>query len=210
MAALSLLSALLPLGSLAALALLLPLAASLLPLLLLALGLGLVLLKAGQGLAGSLAPVGCGVAHHVALGIACAVGGLHHQLSTPVAVEVVDHELCVVRPGADVAAQADAPEPLAAEAVAVYVDRAGEACLRVVVRVGRLPFQEELVLSVAVDVAHAGIVGRVAVAPSVGGVVVGGLLYLQCQVARRGVGSQAVASVGPAALDFVDSILSAG
>ena len=79
--------------------------------------------------------------------------GLHGQLGLAVAVEVVDHELRVVRAGADVLPQVDAPQPPAVELVRVQVDVAGAARLRVVLGVGGIPLEDELVLSVTVEIA---------------------------------------------------------
>ena len=57
----------------------------------------------------SMAPVGIGVANHLALSVDGAIGRLHHQFSPSVAVEVVYHERLVMGTAADVMAQVDTP-----------------------------------------------------------------------------------------------------
>ena len=89
--------------------------------------------------------------------------GLAHHLRTAVAVEVIYHKLCVVCACAYILPQVDAPQLFACEGVAVDIDIPGVASLRVVVRVRRVPLHEYFVLAVAVDVAHAAIVGRVGI-----------------------------------------------
>ena len=63
------------------------------------------------------------IADHPALAVDGAVGGLARHFGAAVAVEVVDDELRVVRAGADVPAEIDAPEARAVELVGVEDDR---------------------------------------------------------------------------------------
>src|SRR5262249_4781283 len=95
---------------------------------------------------------------------------LHGDLGLAVAVVVVHLELGVVRAGADVAAEVDAPQPGAVELVRVHVHVACVAGLRVVMGVGRIPLDHKFELPVAVEVPDAGVVGAV----RVGGPVRGG------------------------------------
>ena len=164
------------------------------PLLPAAAGVGTLFLQAaliggGVGFDGghAVAPVGGAVAYHAALAVGGAVGGLHHQLGTSVTVEVVDHKLGVVGAGADVVPKVDAPQAGAVQTVAVYVHVAGKPGKRVVLGIRGLPFQEYLVLTVAVYIARAGVVGMVGVAGAVGRGAAGGLLYLDGQVALGGI-----------------------
>ena len=103
------------------------------------------------------------VADHRAHAVDRSVRGLARDLGFPVAVEVVDHELRVVRAGADVAAEVDAPQPRAVELVGVEVDVACVAGLRVVFRVRGVPFDDDLVFAVAIEIADAEFVGAVGV-----------------------------------------------
>ena len=107
--------------------------------------------------------VGARAADHLAGAAARAVGGLAHDFGAAVAVEVVDHELRVVRAGADVAAEIDAPQPRAVELVGIEVHVARVARLRVVLRVGRIPLEHVFELAVAVEVADGHVVGGVGV-----------------------------------------------
>ncbi len=113
--------------------------------------------------------VGRGAADDRAGAVLRSVGGLHGDLGLAVAVVVVHLELCVVRPGADVAAQVDAPQPGAVELEAVDDRVAGVAGLGVVLGVGGLPLQGEVQGSVAVKVADGGVIGLVGVGHAVGG-----------------------------------------
>jgi hypothetical protein len=101
------------------------------------------------------------IADHLALAVHRAVSGLAGYLRAPVTVEVVDHELGVVRAGANVPAEIDAPQPLPVERVRIDqhaprdTRRRGVACVR------RLPLQDDLVLAVAIEIADARVVGAV-------------------------------------------------
>src|SRR5664279_5634788 len=83
------------------------------------------------------------------------------HLSLAVAVEITHGQLRVVRTGANVRAQIDAPQVLARQRIAVEEYVRGDAGLRVVLRVGRIPLEHEVVDTVAVEVAGGGIVGAV-------------------------------------------------
>ena len=108
------------------------------------------------------------VANDFALAVDRAVGSLHHNFGNPVTVEVVDHELRVVCAGADVLAEVDSPEARAVQLHAVYKDRARIAVLRVVLRVTRVPLEDQIQLAVAVEVAHAHVVRGVGAGGAVG------------------------------------------
>ena len=94
----------------------------------------------------------------VALTVQCAGRSAAHQLRFAVAVKIINHEIHVVRAAADVRAEINAPEPRAIELVAVEISVAGKTALRVVVRVGGIPFQNNFVFTIAVHIARAAIV----------------------------------------------------
>ncbi len=119
-------------------------------------------LRAAEHVAGAVAVVRGGVADDAAGAVDGGVRGLHGDLGAAVAVVVVHLELRVVRPGADVAAEVDPPQPLPVQPVRVHVDHTGDAGLGVVLGVGGVPLQHDLVLAVTVQVADGGVVGRVA------------------------------------------------
>ena len=81
------------------------------------------------------APVGIGIAYHVAFCVHCSVGGAAYHLRLAVEVEVIYHELSVVRSGAYVSSEVYAPQPFAAETVAIEILVAGIAVVSVVMGV---------------------------------------------------------------------------
>ena len=101
------------------------------------------------------------VANHGAAAIDRAVGRLARDFGAAVAVEVVDHELRVVRAGPDVPAEIDPPEPRAIDPVGVDELTARQSCAGVVTRIRWIPLHDDLVLAVAVEVADARVVGAV-------------------------------------------------
>ena len=87
---------------------------------------------------------------------------------------------------------------------------AGEAVVSVVVGVRGVPLQDDLVLSVAVYIAHAGIVGRVGIATSVGRGAAIRALDGDGDVAVGGIGTEGVAAVAATAPHLVDGIAGRG
>ena len=100
--------------------------------------------------------------------------GAAHDLGFAVAVEIVNHEVHVMRAGTDIGAEINAPEPRAVQFVAVQIRVTGEAALRIVLRVGGIPFDDDFVFTVAVHVADAAIIGVVSVRAAGIGAVSGG------------------------------------
>ena len=129
-----------------------------------------------QDVAARVAVVGARVADHGADAVDRAVGRLERHLRAPVAVEVEHLELRVVRAGADVHAEVDAPQARAVELHRFGVDLAGVARLRVVLRDRRVPEEHQLVLAVAVEVAHRAVARPVGDGLAVGQHVVGRLV----------------------------------
>ena len=105
--------------------------------------------------------VGQGVANHLSFRVARAVSRLHHQFRPSVAVQVIYDERRIVRSAADVPSQVNAPESFAIQAIAVNQRGICHAVMTIVVRVPRVPFQDNLILSVAIHIRHRRIVGRV-------------------------------------------------
>ena len=133
-------------------------------------------LRSGEHVAAGVAVVGPSIADHCADAIHRAVRRLHDDLGLAVTVIVEDLELGVVRSGPDVVAQVDPPQPRAIELVGVDVDVAGVAGLGVVLRVGRVPLEDDLVLAIAVDVSDGGVSCTVGVGLTVLGVSIGRLV----------------------------------
>ncbi len=118
-------------------------------------------LRAGQHVPVGVAVVRGSVADDATGTVHRGVRGLHRHFSTAVAVVVVHLELRVVRAGADVTAEVDPPQPLPAEPVRVHVHHTGDPGLGVVLGIGGVPLEHDLVLAVAVEVADGGVVGGV-------------------------------------------------
>ena len=68
----------------------------------------------------------------------------------------------------DVGAEVDAPEALTCETVAIKQDIACVAVVGVVATVRRVPLEDNLITSIAIYIADAGIASRVGVGTSVG------------------------------------------
>ena len=89
---------------------------------------------------------------------------LAHHLCLAVAIVVIHLELRVVGTGPDVRPQADAPQFRAVEFVAVDEHHVGDAALRIVLRRAGIPFHEQFVFAVTVNIAHTHIVGAIGAA----------------------------------------------
>ena len=109
------------------------------------------------------------VADHSADPVDRAVRRLDQELGPAVGVEVVQLGLGVVGTGADVHPQVDAPQLVPVELISVEVHVPGGAWAGVVLRVARVPLDDQLELSVAVDIRREGVVGAVAVLGAVDG-----------------------------------------
>ena len=105
--------------------------------------------------------VGLRVADDFADTVDRAVGGFADNLGAAVAVEVVDHELRIMRALADIFAEVDFPEERAVELVGLQNRRIGDAGLRVVAALAGL-VQHDLVFAIAVEVADRDVARRVA------------------------------------------------
>ena len=116
----------------------------------------------------AIAPVGMGVANDFTLSVNGTVGGLHHEFSASVAIEVEDHELFEMSTTTNVLSEVDAPEAGSIKTVAVDVGVAGETREHIVLGVGGIPFEENLILSVAIHIAYAGIACDEGIAEAVG------------------------------------------
>ena len=141
-------------------------------------------LRAGEDVAAAVAVVRVGVADHRAFAVDRSVGRLHGDFRSSVAVVVEDLELRVVRASADVAPEVDAPQARAVELDRLDIDVAGVSRSRVVLRVRRVPQEDQLVLAVSVDVAHGAVARRVRGSAAVGHGLVGRLVERDVEVVR--------------------------
>ena len=69
---------------------------------------------------------------------------------------------------ADISSQIDAPEAGTVQAVTVEQGAAGKTVVGIVVAIGGIPLQNYLILSVAIHVAHRGIIGGIGEGTAVG------------------------------------------
>src|SRR5262249_44743604 len=119
--------------------------------------------RPAENVARAVAVIGVRVSDHIAYAINGSVCGPAGDFGLPVSIEIVNLKLRVVRAGANVATEVDAPQPRPIELVSVQVDIAGVAGLRIVFRVRGVPFEDDLVFAVAVEVADATVVRGVGV-----------------------------------------------
>ena len=107
---------------------------------------------------GLIAPIGGRVADDFALAVNGAVGGAAGDFGPPIAVEIGDHELGVVRALADVFAEVDGPKEGAVDFVALEHGLAGEAGGSGIAR-ALFALEDDLVFAVAIEIADGGVVG---------------------------------------------------
>ena len=136
------------------------------------------------------------VAYDLAGAVDGAVRSLGHHFRASVTVKVVDHELGVVCSRADISSEVDSPESRAVELHAVDEGRAGVAPVGVVVGVGRIPFEEDLIFAVSVDITYRAVVGGVCRDLSVRHGLRGRGLYGYGKVALRSIGGKCEAPSG--------------
>ena len=89
----------------------------------------------------------------------------HFRLS--IAIKVENQELGIVGTGTDILAKIDAPELCSVEFITIKNHIARIAIVGIVVRVGRVPFHYQFILTVTIHVAHATVVRSVGIAPAI-------------------------------------------
>ena len=109
----------------------------------------------------SVAVILAAVAYDLSPAVGGPVSGLCDELSLSVAVKVRNAHLCIVLTRSDILSQVYAPELFSLKCVAVNENIVGLSLLRIVLGVGRVPFQEYLILSVAVHISHNAVIGRI-------------------------------------------------
>ena len=101
----------------------------------------------------------CNAANIVAAGVKRAGRGATHQLRFTITIIVEHHEIHVVRAGTDVRAKINTPEPCAVQFVTIKERVACETALRIVMRIGGIPFENDFVFTVTIHVRCAAIIG---------------------------------------------------
>ena len=112
--------------------------------------------------------IGGSLAHKLTLAIHATCRCLANHLCLAIAVEVIDEELGIVGTCTDVLPQVDAPEFLAVQFVAIKDDITRITVVRVVVRIGRIPFQDDFILTISIHISHATIIRGIGIGASVG------------------------------------------
>ena len=166
----------------------------------------LVSLRIGLDGGDAIAPVGRGVANHLALSVNSPVGRLHHHFCTTVAIEVVYHKLCVMSTCADVVSQIDAPQLCTIQPVAVDIGVSSKSGKHIVFGIRGVPLQEYLILSVTIHITDAGVIGMIGVALPVGRNTVGRLIDGNGQIAVGRAGLQRVGAVFTTPANLVGGI----
>ena len=107
------------------------------------------------------AVVGTAVTNDPPFAVLASIGGLADDFGLAVAVEVIDEELRVMRAGADVVAEVDTPLACTVKLITVEIGGARKPVMGVVMRVRGVPFEDDFVFAVTVDIAYRSIVGRI-------------------------------------------------
>ena len=155
-----------------------------------------------------MAVVSIGIAYHAPYSIAGTIAGTYHQLGTPVAIQIIEYKRCIVGATTDVDTQVDTPQQCTVQSVAVQQRGSGIAIMGIIVGISRVPLQQYLVLSVAIHIAHTGIVSRIAKRTPIGCYAIGRFMQLDGQIALGGIGTQLVAAVLAATTHLVSGTCS--
>ena len=108
------------------------------------------------------------IAHKLSLGIYRTRRCLADHLRLAIAIEIIDQELGIVSTGTDILTQIDAPELGSIQLIAVEDDFSRISIVRIVMRIGWVPFQDDFVFSIPIHIAHATVVGGIFVGFSIG------------------------------------------
>ena len=151
-----------------------------------------------------------GSADDLACAVNGAVAGLCDELSLAVTVKIGYAHLSVVLSCTDVDAHIYAPELLSCKGIAVDVDIACISCLGVVLGVAGVPFQEYLVLTVAVNVADTAVIWRICTGASVGHCESARNVQRNIEVVRAGGEAAVLRGDDLAVSERVDAVLGVG
>src|SRR5690606_4626398 len=138
--------------------------------------------RAGKNVATGVAMIRISIANHHTGAIACTVGCLHRHFSFAITIEVVHDKLRVMRSRTDIATQVYPPQASAREFIGVNEDVAGVAGLGIVLCVRRLPFHDDFVFTVTIQVTHTQVIGDVVVGHPIRGCATVGTLQVDRQI----------------------------
>ena len=86
--------------------------------------------------------------------VAGTISGTDDKLRTSVTIQVVDDERHIVCTTANVDAHVNTPQQRTIQTVAVEECLSCESVMRIVVSIGRVPLQDNLILSVTIDITY--------------------------------------------------------
>ena len=94
------------------------------------------------------------ITYHMTFAVACTISGTDNKLRTSITIQVVDDEWHIMCTTADIDAHVYTPQQRTIQTVAVEECLSCESVMRIVVGIGRVPFQDNLILSVAIDITY--------------------------------------------------------
>ncbi len=107
------------------------------------------------------------VPDHLPLAVYRTVSCFDRKFRTPVAVQVIDHKLRVVRARTDVTSHVYTPHTRSVQLVGIEKNRSRKTAVRIILGIGRFPFQDDFQFSVSVKITDGSIIGRVSTSLSV-------------------------------------------
>ena len=105
--------------------------------------------------------VGCGIPDHFTLSVDSSVRSLHDDLRTAVAIKIIHHELSVVRTCTDIVSHINTPEPFTRKPVAIEEDISSIAIMGIIMCVRGIPFQNNLIFSIPIDITNRSVIGYI-------------------------------------------------
>ena len=148
------------------------------------------------------------VANDLSQSVARSVGGFHDKLCLSVAIQVIGDKGHVVGPGADVDTHVYTPEKCAVKTVAVEEGRPGITIVGIIVGIGGIPFQNDLILSVAIDISYRSVVGTIGESLAIWGSACSWFLKFKGQVAMRSICFQCETTVAATTTYLIGGISS--
>jgi len=105
--------------------------------------------------------IGSLIADHPSGSVNRSVSRLHGDFRFSVAVKIIDHQLGIMGARADVFPEMNPPHECPVKLIGIDDDFSGIAVVRVIFRIGRVPFEHNFVFSVAVKISDARVIGAV-------------------------------------------------
>ena len=103
------------------------------------------------------------ITDHLSRSVHCSVSGLHYHFRTAVTVQIEDHKLCIMCTGAYIASHIDTPQLLPVQLITVKNHRSRITVMSVIMCIGRIPFQNNLIFTIPVYITDTGIIRSISV-----------------------------------------------